>query len=148
MSLHCDYKSPMETNNAAREQTIRRVVTAKPDAIVDVTVALWQHLSSELISIIGDIGFQSLYSRSIHRTAASNPWIMILHGTRPASAGFADMKLCFEDQIIAEACEASISLLTIFLDILIALIGEHLTTSILRSAWGDDAVHNVVKELR
>lgn len=138
----------METNIATREQMIRRLVTARPDAIVDVTVALWQNLSFELVSIIGEVGFQSLYSRSIHRTALTYPWIMFIHATRPASVGFSDMKLCLEEQDSAGAREASISLLIAFLNILIALIGEHLTTSILRSAWGDAAVDTAVKEFR
>lgn len=44
------------------------------------------------------------------------------------------------------ANEASIALFCIFIDTLALLIGEHLTSSILRSAWGNAALDLAEKE--
>lgn len=120
----------------------------RPEAILDVNVNLWERLASELISIIGEGGFQSLYSRSVHLTSVTFPWIMLSHSSRPADSGFAELKICYGGRHITEASEASITLLITFIDILALLIGELLTTRILRSAWGDDALDIAVKEVQ
>jgi hypothetical protein len=127
---------------------IRRAVTRRPEAILDVTVNLWERLASELISIIGEGGFQSLYSRSMHLTSATFPWLVLSHPWQRADSRFADLKISLEGRDFPEASEASITLLITFIDILALLIGEHLTTSMLRSAWGDDASDIAEKELR
>ncbi|MDB5762081.1 MAG: hypothetical protein JWQ21_1076 [Herminiimonas sp.] len=127
---------------------IRRAVTRRPEAILDVTVNLWERLASELISIIGEGGFQSLYSRSMHLTSATFPWLVLSHPWQRADSRFADLKISLEGRDFPEASEASITLLITFIDILALLIGEHLTTSMLRLAWGDDALDIAEKELR
>lgn len=119
----------------------------RPDAVVEISIHLWEELARELVSIIGEGGFQSLYKRSLHLTSATFPW-MTLDSTLPKSgSGFADLKKCFAEQDAAKAGEASTTLLITFIDILALLIGEHLTSSILCSAWGDDALDTVAKEL-
>jgi len=47
-----------------------------------------------------------------------------------------------------QASAANSLLLIKFTDILASLIGEGLTTSILRSAWGNDAPNRAGKELK
>lgn len=115
----------------------------RPEAMLDVTISLWERLASELISIIGEGGFQSLYSRSVHITRVTFPWIVPSHPWQRTDSRFEDLKISFERQDfteVSEASEASITLLITFIDILALLIGELLTTSILGSAWGDDAL--------
>ena len=138
----------MATNDELRHQMIRRVVMRRPDALVDVTLRLWQGLASELTSIIGEGGFHSLHARSIHLVCVRFPWIVSGHSSKSADFAFAGLKICLEGRDFTEAGEASVALLNTFIDILIALIGELLTTSILRSAWGDDAVNMAGKELQ
>ncbi|MBI3229440.1 MAG: hypothetical protein HYZ45_04410 [Burkholderiales bacterium] len=53
---------------------------------------------------------------------------------------FAPLLACLAAQSAEEAGRASIDLLCTFIDILAVLIGEHLTSTILRSAWGDRAL--------
>ena len=65
-----------------------------------------------------------------------------------ADSRFADLKINLEGRDLTQASEASITLLITFIDILILLIGDLLTTTILRSAWGDDALDTDVKESR
>lgn len=139
---------PMATIHTQRHLMIQRAVTQRPDALLEVTVSLWERLASELISIIGEGGFQSLYSRSVHVSSASFPWLVLSHPWQRTDARFADLKISFEGRDFTEASEASITLLITFIDILALLIGELLTTSILQSAWGDDALDTAVKEFQ
>jgi len=120
----------------------------RPDAIVDGTIHLWEQLAAALVSIIGEGGFQSLYSRSVHLTSATFPWMAPNPASQPTNSRFASLKMSLEGRDSTEASEASITLLCTFIDILTLLIGEFLTTSILRTAWGDDALDTAVKELR
>lgn len=119
----------------------------RPEAIAEVSIRLWERLARELVSIIGERGFQSLYSRSLHLAGATFPWLEINSSLQQNSSGFADLKKCLAGQDSTEASEASAALLIIFIDILALLIGELLTASILRLAWGDDVLDTVVKEL-
>jgi hypothetical protein len=118
----------------------------RPEAMLDVTLHLWSQLASELVSIIGEGGFQALYSRSLHLTAKTFPWVAPGLPSHEIDSRFASLKTNLEEQDSKEAGEASIALLGIFIDILGSLIGELLTTSILRSAWGDDALDSAVQE--
>lgn len=51
----------------------------RPEAIADASTYLWERPASELISIIGEGGFQSLYSRSIHLCSVAYPWMTLDH---------------------------------------------------------------------
>lgn len=119
----------------------------RPEAIVDVSIHLWETLAHELVSIIGEGGFQSLYKRSLHLTAATFPWMTSCFSSKPNDAGFVELKKCLAEQDSTNAGEASTALLITFIDILVLLIGELLTSSILRLAWDDDVLDTVVKEL-
>jgi hypothetical protein len=119
----------------------------RPEAIAETTLHLWERLASELISIIGEGGFQSLYSRSLHLVGTTLPWFA-LSPSQPSDSLFTGLKMSLEGREPAEAGEASITLLTTFIDILAMLIGELLTTGILRAAWGDDASNTAAKELQ
>lgn len=118
----------------------------RPESILEVTINLWERLASELISIIGEGGFQSLYSRSVHLTNVTFPWLVLRHPLQQTDSRFTGLKMSLEGRDIKEASEASITLLITFIDILAMLIGEQLTTSILCSAWDDDAFDIALKE--
>jgi hypothetical protein len=136
----------MTTIRPQRDQMIKRAVMQRPEAVVEISIHLWEKLAHELVSIIGEGGFQSLYKRSLHLTSATFPW-MAADSTLPQSgSGFTDLKKCLAAQDATNAGEASTALLIAFIDILALLIGELLTSSILRLAWGDDALDTVVKE--
>lgn len=119
----------------------------RPEAIVDVSILLWEKLARELVSIIGEGGFQSLYKRSLHLTTPAFPWMTSCSSLVPNGSGLEELRNCLAAQNSTTAGEASTALLITFIDILALLIGEHLTSSILRMAWGDDALDIVVKEL-
>ena len=123
-------------------QAVRRV----PGSDDDVDLRLWDNLALELRVIIGERGFESLYARSLHHAAAASPWL----ATQPPQSGdpFALLTSRLKQRPAAEAQVASAALLNIFIDTLIILIGELLTYSILRKAWGDDVVNQAATEHR
>lgn len=140
-------KISMTTIGPQRNQIIRSAVMQRPEAIADVSVTLWEKLAAELISIVGEGGFQSLYERSLHVVGMTFPWMMDGGTLQKGNTRFAGLRTSLAERESAEACEASTLLLITFIDILALLIGELLTAGILRSAWGDDALDKVVKEL-
>ena len=120
---------------------IKRVILQRPEAVVDVTVLLWEKLAVELVSIIGEGGFQSVYARSGALVATRFPW-MILNSSLPQSGPrFEGLRSSLEAQDATVAINASIALLTTFLDILTTLIGELLMTNLVHAAWGDDVMN-------
>lgn len=113
----------------------------RPGAIIDVSISLWESLALELIAIIGEDGFQSLYARSAHLNSVAFPWLLLDHVTQISTSRFAGLQISLEKRNLtapAEVNEASKALLITFVDILALLIGDPLTTSILQSAWIDD----------
>ncbi|HEY8101837.1 MAG TPA: hypothetical protein VIF82_13905 [Burkholderiaceae bacterium] len=133
--------------NAQRNAMIRHTVMRQTEVNRDDIIQLWERLANELISIIGEGGFQSLYARSLHLTSATYPWLMPNQPWQQGESRFADLHKSLVSHDLAQATEASIVLLTTFIDILATLIGEQLTTNMLRSAWGGDALDTAAKEL-
>jgi hypothetical protein len=129
----------MATNDE-RHQMIERNVMRRPETVTADTIVLWERLAIELIAIIGHSGFDTLYARSIHLVRAQHPWLA--EGGDPS---FERLRTSLEGQDPAPAGAASIALLTTFTDTLIQLIGESLTTAILKSAWNQDIADTAAK---
>lgn len=111
----------------------------RPEAAVEHSVMLWEQLAVQLRPIIGDGAFDVLFARSAHLASAAHPWLAAGDG-----ASFECWYASLE-QHPAEAAAASIALFIFFTDTLTLLIGESLTTAILRSAWGPDDVDTAAK---
>ena len=120
---------------------IKRVILRRPEAVVDVTVLLWEKLAVELVSIIGEGGFHSVYARSGTLVSTRFPWMLLNSSTQQIDARFAGLRSSLESQEVGIAIDASLALLTTFLDILTTLIGEFLMTNLLQAAWGDDVTN-------
>ena len=112
----------------------------RPEAGLDVAIHFCDRLASELVLIIGEGGFQSLYSRSLHLTSVTFPWIGPSHPSQQTESRCSGLKTSLEGRHFTEANDASMTFLNTFIDILALLIGDLLTARILRSAWGDDAL--------
>jgi hypothetical protein len=136
----------MATSDHQRHTMIGQAVRRLPNADADADILLWESLATELRAIIGEGGFDSLYARSLHQAAASFPWL----AAPPQADGnaFRLLALRLKAQEAAAAQAANATLLTIFIDTLIILIGELLTDSILRKAWGEDVVNQAGQEHR
>ena len=91
-------------------------------------------------------GFESLYARSVFLGQATFPWFAAIALASQSTHRFAGLRMSFAAQDPTQVSSANTLLLVTFTDILASLIGEHLTTSILRSAWGSGASETAVKE--
>lgn len=139
----------MEGSAQQRQQFIANLMAQQPENIADTAMGHWEKLADEIISIIGEAGFASLYERSMHQAQSTFPWLP--PGSLPPqplhSHRFAELGMRLADQTPDNARAAHSLLLTIFTDILASLIGEQLTSSILRAAWGNLAPVTSGKEL-
>jgi len=136
----------MESAALLRQEIIARLMARQSDKIADTAIDLWENLASEIISLVGEAGFASLYERSIHLTQPTFPWLPPYPSPSQAPHRFAELSARLADQTPDHARAANSLLLTSFTDILASLIGEQLTSSILRSAWGNLASATSDKE--
>ena len=124
---------------------IRHMVLRDPERALAASIELWRTLALHLTAIIGEGGFESMYARSLHKASVRYPWLAS-PVAGPPDVIFSDLSRRLQERGMPEAGQASAALLTIFIDTLIVLIGQPVTTSILRAAWGDDAVDNAGTE--
>ena len=118
-------------------QIVEIAVMQRPEAVTEVTIQLWECLAVDLMSIIGEEGFQSLYVRSGHLNSVSFPWLLLDQASLSSRSRFAGLQMSLENRELSEVSAASKTLLITFVDTLALLIGDLLTTSILRAAWAD-----------
>ena len=119
---------------------IERAVRPLFQAHADASIVLWERLAAELTGIIGERGFASLYARSLNQAALQYAWLAP-HPPKASSDAFTLLASSLKAHAPAEAQAASGAMLNIFIDTLIVLIGQLVTNSILRTAWGDDVVN-------
>lgn len=128
--------SLMETGNLLRHQIIESLMAQHTEKVANAAINLWEPMAAQIISIVGEGGFNSLYARSVFLTQSTFPWLATSLLSPQTDHRFAELKMSLEGQSPSQAIEANSLLLITFTDILASLIGEQLTTSILRSAWG------------
>jgi hypothetical protein len=131
----------------SREQVIAQAITREPGDVPDNTHALWERLAVVLTALIGDVGFQSLFNRSLHKSRVSFPWLGGHLSHQSAESRFLDLTTSLRTQDAPEATSASTLLLNTFMSILATLIGEFLTTSILDAALDVDTRNATSAEL-
>lgn len=128
----------MEASDARWAQLIDVAITRSSGDLADGV--LWQKLSDQLLPIIGEGGFSSLYARSLYLAHAVFDWLPCGGASDATGFMFAQVQTCLRGRDALEAGQASRLLLLKFITILASLIGSALMTGILLSAWGDDAV--------
>lgn len=139
----------MEAAAPQRQQIIASLLAQQPENIADAAMSHWEKLADEIVSIVGEAGFASLYERSLYLAQSTFPWLAPGSVTTapPHSHRFVELGMRLANQAPADACAAHSLLLTTFTDILASLIGEQLTSNILRAAWGNLASVTSGKEL-
>ena len=139
----------METRELLRQQLVKRLM-AQPseEEVADTAIDLWEQMAAQIISIIGEGGFDSLYRRSVFLTQSTYPWLAVVLPQSKTDQRFKDLQISFEGQAPEQAKAANSLLLITFTDILASLIGEQLTIRLLRSAWGEDPSEKPGKELQ
>lgn len=129
----------MKTDDLLRHQIIKDLIPENTENVADAAISLWNQLAAQVISIVGEGGFNALYARSVYLSKSTFPWLAADVSTPPLTdLPFKELKMSLEDKTPAQASEANSLLLITFTGILASLIGEQLTSSILRSAWGRD----------
>lgn len=136
----------MESHPLLRQQIIDSLMAGPPENIADAAMTQWEKLAAEIISIVGEAGFNSLYERSVLLSQTTFPWLPACPSPLQSGSLFVEFRMRLAEQTPDHAREANTLLLTTFTDILASLIGEQLTTSILRSAWGTPASDKSGKE--
>ena len=136
----------METSDRLRRQISRSLSAQHTETVADAAISLWEQMATEIISIVGDGGFNSLYARSVYLTQSAFPWLAAGAPSAQTDHRFADLRASLEGQTPAQAREANSLLLITFTDILAGLIGEELTANLLRLAWGNGASESAGKE--
>lgn len=114
---------------------LQRAFDQQPDAIGAANLRLWEHLARELMSIIGEAGFESLYSRCVFLLRDEYPWLQLHLSLSPIDPRFVELKAQLDQQDSALAERASRALFDTFMRLLSGLIGVGLTRNILQVAW-------------
>jgi hypothetical protein len=138
----------MENSSLLRHQIINKLMAQHTEKVADAAINLWEQMAIQIISIVGEGGFNSLYARSLFLTQSTFPWLSADLPSSQAGQRFEKLKISLEGQSPVQAHEANSLLLMTFTDILASLIGERLTTSILCSAWDNDASGRFGKEFQ
>ena len=129
---------PIPSGENSNRLMIRHIMTASVEQPGRISVQLWDQFATCLAPIVGKDGFQALYDRSLHLAAASYVWLPSAggHFFESGDTPFGGLEDSLQGKPAQEALEACILLLGTFVDILSLLIGEHLTTNLMRVAWG------------
>jgi hypothetical protein len=112
-------------------------VKIKDDDIVQRSLWLWQRIARELVPLIGETGFQSLYGRAVHMALPHCGNFSLSKQNDSTASVFLRLKhdlVALEHEI---ALQCSTILLTKFTDLVASMIGDVLMNQILRSAWHD-----------
>ena len=140
----------MKQDENRQQQLIHDAITRSTESVQDVAVQLWHSLALQLVSIIGEGGFNSLYARSLYLAHKSYPWFPPDDASRQIDFQFTDLKLSLATQSPVDADKASRMLLQTFANLLTSLVGGPLTITILSSAWANriSEQETASKELR
>lgn len=138
----------MNNHDLHRHQLIETLTAQDHEKAADMVITLWQQIASQIISIIGERGFKSLYVRSVFINLSKFSWLASYNPKAEINNQFTELKICLEMQTPDQIKEINNQLLITLTDILASLIGEPLTTNILCMAWGDVASDFVTKELK
>lgn len=105
-------------------------------AIAEATLGAWRQVADRLAPVIGARGVDALFSRSLHVTSKTFPWLAAMAGNDGSSAVLlTSLKARLAGQEPAAAAEASHALLVNFTELLATLIGESLTDRLLAPVW-------------
>ena len=128
----------MDNCDLLRQQIVKCYMAKSAEEFQNAAINSWDQIATQIITIVGEAGFNFLYVRSVFLTQPTFPWLAAVSLPPQTDHRFAELIISFEGQTPEQAKAANSLLLITFTDILASLIGEHLTIRILRSAWGDD----------
>ncbi len=136
----------MENNKNARHELIRKAVGDSPGIrhadVVDHATHVWADLAAHLTPLIGEAGFCALYGRAARLAAPADPWPTAANGARSVKVLLLSLKNNLASIAPEHTAAANFTLLDSFTKLLAGLIGDGLTTRLLKSAWTDRSEGN------
>lgn len=129
----------MDSFRLLRQQSIEKLAAARDQGYADPAIGLWERMATQIIALMGETGFDSLYARSVFLARSTFPWLTEPTETGPGVGRFAALRANLDENPPELASDANRLLLVIFTDTLASLIGEPLTERVLHAAWGDFA---------
>jgi hypothetical protein len=139
---------------AALRQLVLKVLThhagSESDAAAVAVAArrAYDDLARVLIPLIGQVGIDALSTRAVHLLRREFARLATTREPEQTEAPFAQVISSLEWQDTALAAEAAATLLAILIGLLFTLIGEPLTTRLVRKAWPDGFSDAGVEETR
>jgi len=95
----------------------------------------YDDLAHASIPLIGKAGVDALTSRAVHLAQREYSWLVYPREPEQTNEPFAHVIASLERQHPAVATEGAASVFATFAGLLVAFIGEPLTTGLLRKAW-------------
>lgn len=136
----------MDTNINARQALIRKVVDDSAGIrhadLVERSIRVWTDLAEHLTPLIGEAGFCALYGRAARLAASADHWPAAVNGARSVESLLLSIKNNHALIASEHAAAANFALLDSFTKLLAGLIGDGLTTRLLKSAWADRSQGN------
>lgn len=126
----------MEAFRLLRLQSLERLASLEHEGFVEAAIGVWECAADQIIALVGEAGFDSLYARTVFLAMPTFPWLLEPPESPPAGYRFANLRANLEGKPQKLAQDVNALLLTIFTDTLASLIGEPVTEHILKSAWG------------
>ena len=129
------------TSNDIHHEAIRRTLAQgagealDANVIAEATLSAWRQVVARLAPVIGAHGVDVLFSRSLHVTSKTFPWLVMVQNGGNSAAQLVSLKACLADRESTAAAEASYALLVNFTELLATLIGTSLTERLLTPVW-------------
>jgi len=139
----------MNLHNLSRKELIQNYLPLQVATGAGDLIILWEKIAIEIISLVGEDGFNSLYQRSISLNQLNFPWLVLDSPGQIDGRRFTPLLARFEEQSLTQSKLANARLLITFTDIVASLIGDQITFHILQSVLADEKSDgNIDKELK
>lgn len=120
------------------EELIKRQVSGVPsDRALDRAFDRWQRLMNETVSLLGQLGFDLIYQKSLSLTHHQLPTMGLDYLGKADQSTLSELRAALAKRPSTDGCEVIQTLLLNFTAVLAILIGESLTERLLQAAWGE-----------
>jgi hypothetical protein len=141
------------TSNNMRQRVFRRLLTreagpgANAPAIAAAGRRLCEHFAKQFTPLTGDTGVATISARGMNLAARNGRELAAGRASDKRDEPFALLQLSLEQQPPTAAIETAVAVLAMAGDLLASVIGEGLTTRLLREAWPDDFAADTTEEI-
>ena len=98
------------------------------------TLEQWEAITAALTPVIGQQGMSALYKRALVLSAADHPWLPAYRDDTSLAMELAALRSALLRQPVSQAAGAGEAMTSIFVALLVSLIGSRLTEQLLHDA--------------